>query len=285
MASPRNPEIALLLQSAYEEFHGFSHRTRDAIEPAHTFPEAKDKEAAAFVSALLSYGNVKTIQKSTRIVLSALGPSPYSGLTDGDFSEFLPRFRHRFTTGADLSAVLHWTGTALQSHGSLEAFFLEGLPAHRPPMKVMLSQFIRRLVAQPLPKNLEKQRLIRERSLKYLLSDPERGSACKRLNMFLRWMVRDEDGIDFGLWKTLKPSELILPIDTHLLKVLRGLRWTRSQQATWKVAEEATARLRVYDPIDPVRFDFALCHLSMSGENIRDFHTKVKKRGTDARME
>lgn len=138
----------------------------------------------------------------------------------------------------------------------------------------LLSDFVTRFAAQPLPKGLEPRRLERARSLKYLLSDPLRGSACKRLNMYLRWMVREADEIDLGLWKCVKKEQLMLPVDTHLLKTLRILKWTSSKQATWKVVEEATERLRKYAPEDPIRYDFALCHLSMAGGKISQYEKR-----------
>jgi uncharacterized protein (TIGR02757 family) len=94
--------------------------------------------------------------------------------------------------------------------------------------------------------------------------------------LFLRWVVRENDGIDLGIWSKLGPEKLILPLDTHLLQTLRNLSWTRSQQASWKVAEEATEKLKIYCPEDPIKYDFALCHLSMSGHSIKKMVAGVK---------
>src|SRR5262249_25013660 len=105
-------------------------------------------------------------------------------------------------------------------------------------------------------------------NLKYLFSDPLAGAACKRLNMYLRWMVRPADGIDLGTWDQVSSKDLVSPVDTHILKTLRKLRWTRSHSANWKVAEAATDRLREYCHEDPVKYDFSLCHLSMHGQDI-----------------
>ncbi len=138
-------------------------------------------------------------------------------------------------------------------------------------MREMLSSFIRRFTSQPLPEAFKPVLKRRERNIKYLLSDPERGSACKRLNLFLRWVVRPSDGIDLGVWKSVDPQRLMLPIDTHLLQTLKKLRWTRSNTANWKVVESATERLRAFCPEDPIRYDFSLCHLSMRGRSIKEF--------------
>jgi uncharacterized protein (TIGR02757 family) len=138
-------------------------------------------------------------------------------------------------------------------------------------MKERLSSFVTRLTAISLPPRLSGSLPSRARNLKYLVSNPVQGSACKRLNLFLRWVVRPKDGIDLGLWPNVPSSELMLPVDTHLLRILRDLRWTRSKTANWNVVEDSTARLRLYCPEDPVKYDFALCHLSMSGERILEY--------------
>ncbi len=266
-----NPKIQSLLDAAYQDFHSHFHRERDPISLVHPYKDPRDREVAALATALLSYGNVRTILNSVRAVLSVLGELPYQNLVDLRFKSSLKSFRHRFTTGEDIEIIFSWMAAALRSHGSIEAFFVSGGKPAGGEMKELLSDFVVRFSAQPLDDALAPRAADRVRSLKYLLSDPNRGSACKRLNMFLRWMVRDEDGIDLGLWKRVRPAQLMLPIDTHVLQTLHALKWTKSTQATWKVSEEATARLRLYSPSDPTRYDFALCHLSMSGGKITEY--------------
>lgn len=265
-----------LLDTAYARFHSEYHRERDPVSLVHRYEDRGDREVAAFFAALLSYGNVTTILQSVTRVLTALGPSPRRTLLDGKFPESLSAFRHRFTNGEDLEVLAAWVTSALRQSGSLEKFFTEG-PAGE--MRVRLSGFVRRLKGQPVGK-LSEVAARRSRTLKYLVSDPEQGSACKRLNMFLRWMVRPEDGVDLGLWKTLSPADLILPIDTHLLQTIRLLKWTKSKQATWKVAELATQRLKRYSPLDPIKYDFALCHLSMTTDDLKrywkELHAEVE---------
>ncbi len=269
--APVNSKTRNLLELAYREFHSCYHRTLDPISFAHQYEDRKDKEIVAFLAALLSYGNVRTILNSVEKVLAVLGPHPYSILREQTEFPSLKGFRHRFTTDEDIQIVFSWLHTALNREGSLESFFSCGQKKLAGPLKPHLSSFVNRFTSLPLPPALQKRRTARERNLKYLVSDPERGSACKRLNMFLRWVVRKGDSIDLGLWNCLGEDQLLLPVDTHLLKTLRQLRWTRSKQATWKVVEAATERLREYSPRDPVRFDFSLCHLGMSGASLRDF--------------
>lgn len=249
------------MDSAYRDYHSMAHRDRDPLQWVHRYSSAQDQEIIAFLAALLSYGNVTAILTSLNRALTPLGETPFEKIRNNDLPPEWKNFTHRFTKGEDLVIVCHWLRCAIQSHGSLEGFFVAGEGTQ---MKELLSSFVQRLRSQELPPHLKKIAAKRERNLKYLISDPEQGSACKRLNMFLRWVVRENDGIDLGLWKKIKAETLILPIDTHLLQTLRRLKWTRSKQATWKVAEDATKRLRLYCADDPVRYDFSLCHLSMS---------------------
>ncbi len=254
------------LERAYRDFHHHFHREKDPVGIVHRYSSPKDQEVVGLYAALLAYGNVAIILKSLEKVLRELGDSPYELLISGKIPEFTD-FRHRFTTGEDIQILSYWISNALQSHKSLENFF--DAERNSPfSMKQGLSSFVKRFTSLPLPKKLQPVLKRRTRNLKYLISDPERGSACKRLNLYMRWMVREADGIDLGLWKSLSPKDLVLPVDTHLLKILRELKWTQSQQASWKVAESATSKLYSLFPNDPIRYDFALCHLSMSGKEL-----------------
>jgi uncharacterized protein (TIGR02757 family) len=266
-------DLFSVFEAAYRTHHSLQSRARDPIHLVHGFEAPRDQEVAGLLCALVAYGNVTTILKSAATILAPLGNSPAESLVahQGRFS--LPLFRHRFTTGEDIEILYFWIYSALSTHGSLERFFI-GNNTPEQPIKILLSDFIHRFTEQPLPSDLATKRRSRERQLKYLLSSPERGSACKRLNMFLRWMVRPKDGIDLGLWKSIDPSALILPLDTHLLQTLRALKWTKSEQASWKTAEQATQRLKKLCPHDPIRYDFALCHLSMEGGKILHYKSR-----------
>ena len=262
--------VKSILERAYLDHHSAFHRERDPVSLVHSYATPRDREIAAVYAALLAYGNVATILSSVRHILTWLGASPYRSLTERRFDDRILNFRHRFTTGLDVFILSHWLSSALRSHGSVEAFFNESGAPNR-DMATRISAFVERLTEQTLPPELTALRDGRSRSLKYLVPSPVRGSACKRLNLFLRWMVRAEDAIDLGIWRRVDTRDLMLPVDTHLLKTLRSLRWTRSKQATWRVVESATARLRTLCPEDPIRYDFSLCHLSMSGGNLRAY--------------
>ncbi|MBI3293782.1 MAG: TIGR02757 family protein [Deltaproteobacteria bacterium] len=264
-------DLQRILDSAHRDFHNHFHRDRDPIQWPHRFNDPRDQEIAAFFSAILAYGNVATILTSLNRIFAALGPSPSHEVFASDLLERFEHFVHRFTRGVDIAIVCHWLKTILDQSGSIETFF--GKPA---TAREGLESFAERIHALPLPPKLKSAAERRQRNLRYLISSPKQGSSCKRLNLFLRWVVRPNDGIDLGLWQTIDPSLLMLPIDTHVLKVIRELGWTRSRSALWKTSEEATERLRRLCPADPVRYDFALCHLSMSGFTIKGLYAQVE---------
>jgi uncharacterized protein (TIGR02757 family) len=280
--TPSGNFLAKAFEAAYQDYHVHFHRVQDPVHIPHLYQDPRDKETVAFFAALLAYGNVKTIIASVQRLLLPLGDHPHEFLLSrSDFTGVWKGFRHRFTTEEDLEILSSWMHHALKERGSLESFFFATTLEEGSPLKDLMSDFVQRMRVLPLPKGYEEKVRRRERNLKYLLSDPLQGSACKRLNMFLRWVARPSDGIDLGLWKKLTPDRLMLPVDTHLLQTLQRLRWTKSKSANWRVVEEATLRLRKLLPEDPIRYDFALCHLSMSGKNIGNY----KKRARHAPME
>ncbi|MFM8268560.1 MAG: TIGR02757 family protein [Pseudomonadota bacterium] len=262
----QNQELVVIFEKAYRDYHSLDRRNQDPIQIVYQFSDPKDQELVAFLTALLAYGGVSTIISSVKKILLPLGNRPRDFLKRTNLTGLWAGFYHRFTTGEDVEILMHKIQQILSRHDTLEDFFIAGNKDSS--MKNILGSFVNRLEQEPLPSSLIKVAKKRERNLKYLISNPERGSACKRLNLFLRWVVRPKDGIDLGLWKKISPKQLILPVDTHLLQTLKRLKWTRSEQATWKVAESATEKLRFLCPEDPIRYDFALCHLSMSGQVI-----------------
>lgn len=268
-----------ILDRAYQDFHQKHLLDQDPVHFVHKYSDPRDREVIGVFSALLAYGNVRTILKSVGKVAEALGDRPASHILNHKGSFFSEDFVHRFTTRTDLEIVALWLKLALQKSGSLENFFVQE-NAHW-STRDLLSDFVRRFCTTEVPAPYNTWIRKRQRSLKYLISDPERGSACKRLNLFLRWMVRASDGIDLGVWTKMSPSKLILPVDTHLLKAVKLLGWSKGNAANWKMAEAATERLRAFCPEDPIRYDFALCHLSMGGGSLKSYFGKI----SDEKME
>ena len=275
MAKPGNQLLKQALELAYEDYHQEKRRRRDPISLVYPFSNPQDQEVAAFLVALISYGNVTTILQSGEKLLAPLGRNPYQYLISDSPLNLWPTFKHRFTTGKDIEILAQWIREALKTQGSLEQFFISRTPDQSVPMKLKLSGFVQGLWSQPLSKNVKCWVQVRNRNLKYLLSDPQQGSACKRLNMFLRWVVRPKDGIDLGLWKKVTPRELLLPLDTHLVQTLKKLKWIRTENTNWKTVESVTEKLREISAEDPIRYDFSLCHLSMSGGNFKDYQKKT----------
>lgn len=269
--TPQN--LKALFEKAYLDFHNLRERKRDPVQFAYRYDTPADKEIVAFISALLSYGSVTQILSSIEKALLPLGRSPAQYLKNNSLSGLWDGFQHRFTQGVDLEMIGYFLKEIIAEFGSIESCFVD-CPSKS--LEARLVFFVNRFWKSSFISQFQKPLQKRSRNLKYLLSDPQRGSACKRLNLFLRWVVRPADGIDLGIWSQVHPQDLILPVDTHILKILRALKWTSSQTASWKVALSATERLRRICPEDPIRYDFALCHLSMSGYTLK--HEKMERR-------
>jgi len=169
---------------------------------------------------------------------------------------------HRWTRGNDFVALLWILRSMIETHGSLEHAFAAGLDPAADDVGGALESFSN--AARAIDLRPAYGRAPRSPGVHYFFSLPSTGSACKRLNLFLRWMVR-KDGVDPGGWSAIAPRQLIVPLDTHTIRIGRCLRLTRRTSPGWKMAMEITTALRALDPIDPVRYDFALCHLSMMG--------------------
>ena len=238
----------------------------DPVELPHRYREREDIEVAALLSASLAYGRADLFKPKLEHLFASMGASPAGFVRQLDLArarELLGGFVYRFNVGADLAVLLFGMQAALKTHGGLEALFLEQL-GRRSTLHQALSGFTGAIRAGA---NLVEVRraLGRTRGLDHLLPSPLGPGAAKRLNLFLRWMVRGPDAVDFGLWKRVSPSLLMIPLDTHIGRISRHLGLTSRKDLSWRTAEEITASLRRLDAQDPVRFDFALCHYGMSG--------------------
>ncbi len=239
--------------------------TADPIQIVRRYPDPRDQEIVGFLAAGLAFGRVAGVMRSLRIVTDVLGPRPASFVRS-----FEPRrdgaalgdFTHRWIRGMDLVAVLWVLRQMLEHAGSVEKFFLAGHDPRAADIGPGLDAFARRALDLDLR---EVSRRRRVSGIRYFFSRPSSGSACKRLNLFLRWMVR-RDAVDLGVWSALPASQLIVPLDIHVIRVGQCLRLTRYRTPGWRMAAEITASLRLLDPEDPVKYDFSLCHLGMAGE-------------------
>lgn len=249
------------LERQYRLYHRPEYLRLDPLTCLSGFCSKNDLEIAGLVASALAYGRAEIIIRNVSKVFEITGLniakfSPQTSLSR-KFMLF-KSFKHRFTDGHDIAVLLEALGTLQNEYGSLESLFMEGFRAGDTTIKNALAHFtkkIRCLAARTAGD--------RKKSIDYLLPSPLSGSACKRLNMYLRWMVRPHDGIDLGVWKNIPSAKLVIPVDTHVARISRSLGLTNRGSADWKMAEEITAKLRAIDPNDPVRFDFSLCRSGM----------------------
>ena len=231
----------------------------DPIVTARRYPDPAEREVAAWIAATFAYGRVDQIVKNVRALLAAIGPRPARTLARRTFTESeLGFFRHRFHGPRDAADFLFAIGETLRREGSVENFFARRYRSED-GVAGMLSRVSRDLLAFRRPSR--KGRSARpSAALRFLLPSPEDVSACKRWKLYLRWMIR-ADGMDFGLWRAIPASVLVIPADTHVYRVSRRLRLTARKSANWKTAAEITARLARLDPADPVKYDFTICQI------------------------
>jgi uncharacterized protein (TIGR02757 family) len=244
------------LESLYRTWNRRRFVHPDPLETLYAYPDPGDQEIAGIVAAGLAYGRVTQILASIEKVLSALGPSPRRFLARTPTPAIVRRFagfRHRFTSGAELAALLVAVKRAIADHRSLEQLFHAGGTGGDATVLPALSAFVaalRSLAPAPCPS---------------LLSSPDDGSACKRLNLFLRWMIR-RDAVDPGPWRGIPAAKLVVPLDTHLFRIGRALGLTMRRQADLRAALEITRGFARVAPRDPVRYDFALTRLGIRPE-------------------
>ncbi len=236
----------------------------DPLEVVRRYEHLEDQEIAGLIAASLAYGRAELITSAAGEVLKRMGEAPrdfvmrYDARRDG--SRF-DGFVYRWSRGGDISILTGIMQKAIRRHGSLGALFSSGYRTTDPHTGPALTHFIDKLLGYA-EEELPTDRLKAKTGIRYLLPSPKTGSACKRMNLYIRWMVR-RDALDLGLWKTIPTSALIMPIDTHVARISRRLGLTSRRQADWKMAEEVTQSLRKFDPDDPVKYDFALCHWGM----------------------
>lgn len=260
------PALSEPLERLYREFDYAARVGRDAIQFPLRYADPRDREVVALLTACLAYGRVDLFGRELEGALAAMGPSPFKFVTEFDPKLNLPAFasfRYRFNRPRDLAAFCVAAREILARHGTLEKCFLAGDPDPAGPIGPALERFARAFLDADLREVFPRGR--RSRGYRHLFPLPSAGGPCKRLHLFLRWMVRREPP-DFGLWTGVSPARLLIPVDTHVENISRAIGLTRRRSRTWRMAEEITRRLATVDAADPVKFDFALCHTRMSGD-------------------
>ena len=244
------------LEKLYRHYNRFEHIHPDPLEFVYLYDRKPDREITALIASALAYGRVRQILRSVTSVLDILGPSPSSFLLENrpaDIVNAFRSFKHRFTTGEMLSSLLTGIGKLIVEYGSLESCFLSGFSPRDRNVLPALTAMVKKLEQAG------------GRALPTFIPSPEGGSACKRLNLFLRWMVRS-DNVDPGTWESVPSSHLIVPLDTHMHRVAAKIGLTCRKQADIRCAMEITGAFASIRPDDPVRYDFALTRFGIKPE-------------------
>ncbi|MGD9201626.1 MAG: TIGR02757 family protein [Chitinispirillia bacterium] len=249
------------LDVIYKKYHSPRFLRSDPLIIVHRFHEPLQIEIVGLLASCLAYGRVETIIFSIESILKRAGNDLLSFVLNTSYTEKkknLYGFKHRFNTGIDIAILLETVKCILSEYGSIGNLINKFNSEETYAMKNVLSKFTHKI-------NFYKDLIVKNhlRSFSYLIPYPERGSACKRMNMYFRWMIRRNDGIDFGIWQDIPPSILVIPVDIHVAKIARYLHLSKRKKADWKMAEEITESLRKVDPGDPIKYDFSLCRYGM----------------------
>jgi len=250
------------LDGLYDGFNVADSAT-DPIQIVRRYGRDDDREIVGFIAAALAFGRVTSVIQSIERVLAVIGPEPAAYVRRFDPRRDAPSFAgivHRWTRETDIVALLWLLRQMLDRSGSVEGFFLAGDEGTSDDVGEALDSFSTRAMALDL--KAAYGRVPARPGVCYFFPRPSAGSGCKRLNLFLRWMVR-RDALDLGVWRRVSPARLIVPLDTHVIRVGRCLRLTAYTSPGWRMARDITAALRRLDPHDPVRYDFSICHLGM----------------------
>jgi uncharacterized protein (TIGR02757 family) len=257
-----SPSVRSALDRLYDSFN-YPESVADPVDRVRRYPDAADREVVAFIAAGLAFGRVASVLSSIDRVLSVLGDRPGRVVRELDVERTraaLGDFVHRWIRARDMVALLIVLERMLAQSGSIEAFFAEGLDPAAADVTSALERFSTRAVAIDVSRAYGRARP--RPGVAYFFSRPSSGGACKRLNLFLRWMVR-RDGVDPGGWTRVPPRQLVVPLDTHVIRVGQCLGLTRFRSPGWRMAADITRSLRALDAGDPVRYDFSLCHIGM----------------------
>lgn len=246
-----HPSLPVFLNEAAGRYNTPAFIDSDPVSVPHRFSKLQDREIAGFWAATLAWGQRKTIIRNANRLMALMDDAPYDFIVnhlEQDRARFLD-FKHRTFQATDTLWFLEFFQQFYRHNDSLENAFARHLRPGDATVENALRGFHRDFFDHPYAP---------DRTRKHVAT-PERGSTCKRLNMFLRWMVRsDAAGVDFGIWKDIRPAQLLIPLDVHVERVARRMGLLQRKQTDWQAVLELTENLRAFDPEDPVRYDFAL---------------------------
>lgn len=228
----------------------------DPLQFVYRYSGRADMEVAGLLAAVLAYGRVEQIEKSLDDLFARMGDSPFKFALNFDEKkkQKIEDFKHRFTTGSDIAGLLTGLKKVLNKYGSIEKFFVGGYTSSDKNIIPALSKFCGSFL------NMSRGHI--SKGLAYLLPRPEAGSVCKRLNLFLRWMVRKDD-VDTGLWQSIDKAKLIVPVDVHMGRLCKILGFYEQKTVSLSAAIKITEGFAAVEPADPVKYDFALSRIGI----------------------
>ncbi|MFZ0034577.1 MAG: TIGR02757 family protein [Sedimentisphaerales bacterium] len=252
--------VKAVLDKLYDKYNRRQLIKPDPLQFVYHYSDPQDMEIVALLAAELAYGRVQQIQKSLNDLLGRMGDSPFEFVRSFNKQkrQKLKNFKHRFTAGDDISDLLELLKKVLDQYGSIEEFFVQGYNPNDKNIVAALSIFCDSL----LEMYAKTHNSPASTQLSYLLTRPSAGSACKRLNLFLRWLVRDDD-VDTGLWKRIDKAKLIVPVDVHMGRLCRILGFHNRKAVSLSTAIEITEHFAQIEPADPVKYDFALSRIGI----------------------
>ncbi len=244
------------LEEKYRQYNRLDFIENDPICIPHRFAKKQDIEIAGFIAATLAWGQRITIINKSNALLALMDDAPHDFIVNhskDDLKKFL-HFKHRTFNSTDCLYFIAALQSIYTSYDSMEEVFAKALVSKQEDIKPGIINFHNEFFSLPdFPIRTKKH-----------VATPSRNSACKRINMYLRWMVRkDDSGVDFGIWQKIRTHQLICPCDVHVDKVARKLGLIKRKQTDWQTAKELTDNLKLFDPIDPVKYDFALFGLGV----------------------
>lgn len=247
-------ELKDLLDNLYVKYRN-KHSSKDPVWRLHDFSDVRDIEIIGLITSCYSYGQVDQINLFVNKFLKNINSGVHeftSNYSEQKDKKYIKDLSYRFNTGADLSLLLINISNAIRKFGCLQELFLQKYNESDDNILKGLTFFSAKL----------NETTANNSNYKYLIPLAENGSTCKRLNLYLRWMVR-KDEIDLGIWSKINSAKLIMPVDTHIYRISRKLKLVKRRSCDLKYALELTEKLKQFDPSDPVKYDFALCHLGI----------------------
>ncbi len=258
-------KLKKILDRFYREYDFEGRILHDPIQFPLGYENPRDIEVSAFMASCLAYGRVDQFRSVIKELLSRMGGSPYAFIADfkvRKHRKHLEGIKYRFNENEDIVSMVYLLHRILSRYSSIEHAFQQHYQKHHTTIEQGLSGLIGMFLETDTSPVYEED--IKPRGLLHLFPSPLNRSSCKRANLFLRWMIRDDD-IDLGIWEKVSKNQLVIPLDTHIARISSCLGLTERCNQDWKTAVEITESFKKFDPEDPLKYDFALCHHGISG--------------------